>query len=149
MISPTDSPNPNGNLRRVATQRTVTQVHALFDRPALTPAIAIEIVVPPRVARSGSYRRGRTDDDSDAVRERHEIYESQTMPALELFSRSRMLVQVDGNTSADVVEARILHELERFDRAGARTRCAEATIFHSGSTIDDMSCVNRGSDFVA
>jgi len=93
--------------------RTVEQAEALFNRQALAPTLAIEIVVPAHIALARLTGRGRRDDDSTVASERLVIYETDTVPALDLLDRRGLLVRVDGNDSPDAVEQGVLRALVR------------------------------------
>ena len=91
--------------------RTVAQAEALFEREALAPTIAIEIVVPPHIALARLTCRGRRDDDPDVARERLATYESETVPTLDWLDRRGILVRVDGQNSPGAVEENVVRAL--------------------------------------
>lgn len=87
--------------------RTVAQAKALFDRNALAPSVAIEIVVPTNVAVERLTARGRADDAPSVARERLVTYETETIDALDWLDRRGLLIRIDGDALPDVVETRV------------------------------------------
>jgi adenylate kinase len=93
--------------------RTVVQAEALFATDALAPTIAIEIVVPARVALARLIARGRSDDTESVATTRLATYATETEPALDRLERRGLLAQVDGHDARDVVEQRVMREIAR------------------------------------
>ena len=106
--------------------RTVAQAETLFDRETLAPTVAIEIVVPARIAMARLVARGRRDDDPGVASDRLAIYETETVPTLEWFGHLGLLVHVDGCDSPDLVEQHVLHALTRSCRPAAGASVANA-----------------------
>lgn len=93
--------------------RTVEQAEALFNREALVPTFAIEIVVPAHIALARLVARGRRDDELTVADERLAIYETETVPTLDWLDRRGILMRVDGNDSPDAVEQHVSRALAR------------------------------------
>ena len=58
-------------------------------------------------------RRGRTDDTTDTIKHRIEVYEEQTLPLLEYYDGRGILHCVDAVGTIDDVTARVLNALDR------------------------------------
>ena len=54
----------------------------------------------------------RRDDSADTIENRLEVYHKQTKPLIEYYKKRGMLIEIDGNGSADEVEERILGILD-------------------------------------
>lgn len=90
--------------------RTVAQA-ALFEREALSPTVAIEIVIPAHIALARLIARGRRDDDPAVARERLATYGTETLPTLVWLDRRGLLVRIDGHDTPDAVERNLWREL--------------------------------------
>jgi adenylate kinase len=59
-----------------------------------------------------SHIEGRDDDSEEVIRHRLDVYEEQTAPLVEVYSKRGLLLQVDGLGEIDDVTARLLAALE-------------------------------------
>jgi len=70
-----------------------------------------EAVVPRLLKRAEI--EGRADDDENAIRRRLEVYEEQTAPLTDIYSKRGVLASVDGLGEIDEVTDRLLTALEK------------------------------------
>lgn len=115
--------------------RTPMQAKTMLKRNRPVPTVAIEIVVPTRVALERLIARGRPDDDPAVARERLGIYETETASALDWLDRCGLLMRVDGNASAEAVAHNVWRGFQHFRRACNGFSLSDAWII--GSTRDD------------
>ncbi|GIU84322.1 MAG: adenylate kinase [Acidimicrobiales bacterium] len=101
--------------------RTLEQAEALLD--AIRPdgiTLAIELVVPVEVVVERMKGRGRSDDTEEAIRRRLELYERETVPAVEMFAAKGLLARVDGVGTVDEIAERVEHAIdERLGKVGS------------------------------
>lgn len=93
--------------------RTFPQAEALWD--LLGPGgfdLAVNIDVPLDIVKERMLGRGRADDNDEAISRRLELYEDETVPAIDLFESKGMLVTVDGVGEVDDVFGRVTHVIE-------------------------------------
>ncbi|MBU6348106.1 MAG: adenylate kinase, partial [Actinomycetales bacterium] len=57
--------------------------------------------------------QNRSDDSEEVIRRRLEVYEEQTAPLIDLYSKRGILVEVDGIGSREEVADRIFTALSR------------------------------------
>lgn len=96
--------------------RTMAQAEALFE---LTPFdVAVNLEVPYEVVVERMRERGRSDDHPEAITQRLNTYETQTLMALAFLSSKGLVVDVDGMGDPDVVFGRIVDAVEA--RVGQR-----------------------------
>jgi adenylate kinase len=69
--------------------------------------LALNIDVPLDIVRERMLGRGRADDNDDAIARRLELYEEETVPAIELFAADGSLRTADGVGDVDEVFGRI------------------------------------------
>jgi adenylate kinase len=94
--------------------RTLAQAEALDEMLAdlgapLDACLAITVDTDAVVARllKRAELEGRADDNEETIRERMRVYDSQTAPLLDYYTRCGLLIEVDGMGTVDEVEQRI------------------------------------------
>lgn len=75
--------------------------------------VALDIDVPDDVVTERMLARGRDDDTPEAMQRRLELYQTETAPLLELFSKGGFLVSVDGLGTELEVHGRVIDAIER------------------------------------
>ena len=76
--------------------RTVAQAAALWEVAADDIDVAVNLDVPIDEVKTRMLGRGRDDDTEEAIARRLELYEDQTVPAIEWIGAKGRLVTVDG-----------------------------------------------------
>jgi adenylate kinase len=87
--------------------RSVPQAEALWEASGDQIDLAVNLDVPLDEVMARMLGRGRDDDTEDAIARRLELYEDQTVPAIEWIGAKGRLVTVDGLGSVDEVFARL------------------------------------------
>jgi adenylate kinase len=72
----------------------------------LSKVVCLEVPISLLVERS--IMRARSDDTSEIIQRRIDLYQERTMPILEYYEVSKRLVRVDGSQSIDQVQQAIL-----------------------------------------
>ncbi len=88
--------------------RTVAQAEALWDVAGSDIDVAVNLDVPLDEVRARMLGRGREDDNDEAIARRLELYEEQTIPAIEWIAAKGRLVTVDGLGSPDEIAERLI-----------------------------------------
>ncbi len=87
--------------------RSVTQAEALWEVAGDQIDLAVNLDVPLDEVKVRMLGRGRADDTDEAIVRRLELYETQTVPAIDWIASKGRLVSVDGLGSVDEVFARL------------------------------------------
>lgn len=87
--------------------RSVAQAEALWEVAGDQIDLAVNLDVPLDEVKARMLGRGRADDNDEAIARRLELYESQTVPAIDWIGAKGRLVVVDGMGSVDEVFARL------------------------------------------
>jgi adenylate kinase len=87
--------------------RSVAQAESLWEAAGDQIDLAVNIDVPLDEVKQRMLGRGRGDDTEDAIARRLELYEEQTVPAIEWIGSKGRLVTVDGLGTVDEVFARL------------------------------------------
>ena len=90
--------------------RTLGQAEALLGMTQVDAAVNID--VPIDVVRERMVGRGREDDTPEAIDQRLAAYAAETVPAIELFGASDLLLDVDGLGTPDEVSARLIEAID-------------------------------------
>jgi adenylate kinase len=69
--------------------------------------------VPLDVVKKRMLGRGRDDDNAEAIARRLELYEEQTVPAIDWFDDHGVLVRVDGQGTPDEVAERLIAAIDQ------------------------------------
>ncbi len=80
-----------------------TPYHAVYSPPKVSG----------RCDKCGGELYQRPDDTAETVKKRLVVFEAETSPLIEYYSKARKLVEVDGEGTEDSVEARIVETLRR------------------------------------
>jgi len=95
--------------------RTLMQAEALWDLLGSDGiGLALDVEVPLPIVRERMLGRGRDDDTDEAITRRLELYEVQTVPAIDLFDRKGKLVRIDGVGTEDEVAERVATAIAAF-----------------------------------
>jgi adenylate kinase len=87
--------------------RTVPQAEALWEVAGDRIDLVVNLEVPLDEVRARMLGRGRDDDTDDAIARRLDLYESQTVPAIEWLAAKGRVVTVDGLGTVDEVFERL------------------------------------------
>lgn len=87
--------------------RSVAQAEALWEVAGDQIDLVVNLEVPLDEVRARMSGRGRADDTDDAIARRLELYETQTVPAIDWIASKGRLVTVDGLGRVDEVFARL------------------------------------------
>src|SRR5262245_18355866 len=87
--------------------RSVPQAEALWEAAGDQIDLAVNLDVPLDEVKARMLGRGRDDDTEDAIARRLELYEQQTLPAIDWIGAKGRLVTVDGLGSVDEVFERL------------------------------------------
>jgi adenylate kinase len=106
--------------------RTIHQALAADDLVGDIPDVGLQAVVnldvPDEELRrrllARAWEQGRADDNASAIEHRLAIYERETKPLLDYYSRQRIVLVVDGNQPPEVVTKDIVAGLDQLVRAG-------------------------------
>jgi adenylate kinase len=94
--------------------RTVGQAKALWDVLGEDGIeLAVDLDVPLDVVKERMLGRGRDDDNAEAIARRLELYEEQTVPAIDWFDDHGVLVRVDGQGTPDEVAERLIAAIDQ------------------------------------
>jgi adenylate kinase len=97
--------------------RTLAQAEALWDVLGERGIdLAVDLDVPLDVVKERMLGRGRDDDNAEAIARRLEIYEEQTVPAINWFDDRGVLVRVDGQGTPDEVAERLIAAIDQARR---------------------------------
>ena len=88
--------------------RTVAQAEALWEAAGDHIDLAVNIDVPLDEVKARMLGRGRDDDNDEAIERRLELYEQQTVPAIEWIGDRGKLVEVDGLGTPEQVRDRLI-----------------------------------------
>lgn len=92
--------------------RTVAQAEALWDVAGGHIDAAINLDVPLAEVKARMADRGREDDTDEAIARRLEIYEEQTVPAIDWISAKGCLITVDGLGAPDEIAERLIAAID-------------------------------------
>lgn len=92
--------------------RTVAQAEALWAAAADDIDLAVNLDVPLDEVKARMLGRGRDDDSDEAIARRLELYEEQTVPAIELIADKGRLLTVDGLGLPAEVSQRLISAIE-------------------------------------
>lgn len=92
--------------------RSVPQAEALWEAAGDQIDLAVNLEVPLDEVRARMLGRGRDDDTDEAIARRLELYEAQTVPAIDWIAAKGRLVTVDGLGSVDEVFDRLQAAIE-------------------------------------
>jgi len=87
--------------------RTVSQAEALWEVAGERIELAVNLEVPLEEVKARMLGRGRDDDTDDAIARRLDIYESETVPAIDWIAAKGRLAVVDGLGTVDEVFERL------------------------------------------
>jgi adenylate kinase len=87
--------------------RSVAQAEALWEAVGDQIDVAVNLDVPLDEVQARMLGRGREDDTLEAIARRLELYEEQTVPAIEWIGAKGKLVTVDGLGTVDEVFTRL------------------------------------------
>jgi adenylate kinase len=87
--------------------RSVPQAEALWEAAGDQIDLAVNLEVPLDEVKERMLGRGRDDDTEDAIARRLELYEEQTVPAIDWIGAKGRLVNVDGLGTVDEVFDRL------------------------------------------
>jgi adenylate kinase len=93
--------------------RSVPQAEALWEAAGDQIDLAVNLDVPLDEVKARMLGRGRDDDTEDAIARRLELYEEQTVPAIEWIAAKGRLVNVDGLGDPDEVFERLKSAIDR------------------------------------
>jgi adenylate kinase len=94
--------------------RNVAQAEALWDVLGEHGIdLAVDLDVPLDVVKKRMLGRGRDDDNAEAIARRLELYEEQTVPAIDWFDDHGVLVRVDGQGTPDEVAERLIAAIDQ------------------------------------
>ncbi len=93
--------------------RTLPQAEALWNLVGPEGiGLALNIDVPLDIVRERMLGRGRADDNDEAIARRLELYEAETVPAIDFFGTKDKLAVVDGVGTVDEVFNRICASID-------------------------------------
>jgi adenylate kinase len=92
--------------------RSVPQAEALWEAAGDQIDLAVNLDVPLDEVKARMLGRGRDDDTDEAIARRLEIYEEQTVPAIDWIGAKGRLVTVDGLGTPDEVFERLRSAIE-------------------------------------
>jgi adenylate kinase len=87
--------------------RSVAQAESLWETAGDQIDLAVNLDVPLDEVKERMLGRGRADDNAEAIERRLELYEQQTVPAIDWIGSKGRLVTVDGLGSVDEVFGRL------------------------------------------
>ncbi len=101
--------------------RTIIQAEAL-DKMLCDREVPINLVISVEVEEKELYKRilgrgedsGRSDDSEGIVRQRLEVYKSQTMPLLDYYSKQDKIAAINGMAPVDEVFAKICRAVDTY-----------------------------------
>jgi adenylate kinase len=92
--------------------RSVPQAEALWESSGDQIDLAVDLDVPLDEVKQRMLGRGRDDDTEEAIARRLELYEEQTVPAIDWIAAKGRLERVDGVGSPDEVFERLRSAIE-------------------------------------
>jgi adenylate kinase len=92
--------------------RTVAQAQALWDAAGDSIDLAVNVDVPLDEVKARMLGRGRDDDTDEAIERRLELYEQQTVPAIDWIGSRGTLVDVDGVGTPEQVRDRLIAAID-------------------------------------
>jgi len=105
--------------------RTIAQAEALDKMlaEAGTPLdVVLELKVPDEELYTRLSKRGRADDNPETIRERIAVYNNQTSPLLDYYSKKGLLKTIEGLGTVEEIFARIEKVLDA-PKGGCRCAC--------------------------